>query len=134
MPKYDRPPKAWLGAQHLNPEHVDVTGQLGPGSAEYLVLTPVTDYTESPFRTLAHAKDYRYSGRFYVSMWNVLEDLSLLPAVEQSGCTFELKLLVMNSNFKEVVLASDPATIRQEYSKLKKQVSLESAKLILEMI
>ncbi|KIO24330.1 hypothetical protein M407DRAFT_102204 [Tulasnella calospora MUT 4182] len=114
---------------------MNVTGQLGPGSAEYLVLTPVTGLSESPFRTLAHAKDYRYSGRFYVSMWNVLEDLSLVPAVKHSGCTFELAPLVLNSKFKEVVLASDSSTIRQEYASLNNHVSLEPAqRLLLEVM
>ncbi|KAG9032790.1 hypothetical protein FS837_002641 [Tulasnella sp. UAMH 9824] len=125
--QYNSPPKAWLGAQHLNPEHTDATGQLGPGSAEYLALTPITDLSESPFRALAHAKDYKYSGRFYVSMWNVLEDLSLVPTVKQSGCTFELAPLVLNSKFKEVILASDSPTIQREYARLNNHVSLEPA-------
>ncbi|KIO24335.1 hypothetical protein M407DRAFT_244492 [Tulasnella calospora MUT 4182] len=74
----------------------DTFGTFGSGQTGHLCLTPVTDPSRGPFKSLLRDD---FSGTYgrgsgFCTFWNVLQDGSLLASVQQKTCAYQLEALV----------------------------------------
>lgn len=121
------PPYNLLCGQHLNDK--DVCAKFGAGQTGRVMVTAASSSPEHSFRTSGEISRDTTFGRSYVNMWHVLEDLSLLPVVDQSGVTYILTPLLRLSKGCGVLLAADPHGFKQTFGE-----PLVQARFYLELV
>ncbi|KAG8935330.1 hypothetical protein FRC01_003083 [Tulasnella sp. 417] len=84
-----------LCVQHLN--DTDMCAKFGAGQTGRVMITAASSDPRYTSRTLGEVLSTNTFGKSYVTMWHVLEDLSVLPVIEQSGREYQDPAFILHT-------------------------------------